>query len=205
MNFKIEINANFLDKNTNYSGELYSIDSFSNDDDTNYTGLYEVESLSLTLDVDSATVAFGNLLPGSVVTGTTVATVDTNYPNGYSLSIHDSVSGAWSALLHTDSTTRIADYAGTIATPTLWSGTGLGVCVYSATNKEAKWGTGTTEADSNNKYAGVPETAGIIHTKTGSPTVSDATSIGYKVVVPTTQKTGSYSGIETYTATGVLE
>lgn len=205
VNFKIEINANFLDKNTNYSGELYSIDSFSNDDDTNYTGLYEVESLSLTLDVDSATVAFGNLLPGSVVTGTTITTVDTNYPNGYTLAIHDNVAGSWSTLLHTDSTTRIADYAGTIATPTTWSGTGLGICVYSATDKEAKWGTGTTEADSNNKYAGVPQTAGIIHTKTGAPTVSNATSIGYKVVVPNTQKTGSYSGDVTYTATGVLE
>jgi len=107
-------------------------------------------------------------------------------------------------LVHTDTSTRIADYAGTITTPTSWSGTGLSISLYLATSKEAKWGSGTTETDSNNKYAGVPETATIIHEKTGSPTSADTNSVGYKLVVPNTQKTGDYAGTLTYTATGVL-
>lgn len=204
LDFKLQINGNFATKDISYSGELYSIDMSAASDDDNYLALYQVTDLSLTLLLDSSTVAFGSLSPLSEITDTTVATVTTNYPNGYSLSAHDSVPSSWSALLHTDSTTRIADYTGTITTPTLWSGSGLGICVYAATDKEAKWGTGTIETDSNNKYAGVPETATIIHTKTGSPTASDVTDIGYKLVVPIDQKTGSYSGDITYTATGVL-
>jgi len=116
------------------------------------------------------------------------------------LKISDSVAGSDSALLHTDTATRIADYAGTIAVPTSWTGTGLGICVYAAdTSKEAKWGTGTTETDSNNKYAGIPQTATEIH-NVGSAVTNDDTSIGYKLNVPTSQKTGAYSGVVTYTA-----
>ena len=162
--------------------------------------------MSLSLEVDSGTLSFGSLLPGTVVTDTTICTVTTNYPNGYSLAAHDSISGSNSCLLQqVDLTTYIADYAGTISVPTLWSGTGLGICLYDATSKEAKWGTGTVENDANNKYAGVPETAAVIHEKTGSPTSVDTSSVGYKLVVPNTQKTGAYSGIVTYTATGVLD
>lgn len=160
--------------------------------------------MSLVFAVDSNTLAFGSLLPGSVITGSSVGTVTTNYPNGYSLSVRDEVADPYSVLLHSDSITRIDDYAGTIATPTLWSGTGLGICVFSATGKDNKWGTGTTSGDLNNKYAGVPQNSAIIHSKTGSPSSNDQTSIGYKLVVPNTQKTGNYSGVLTYTATGVL-
>ena len=204
LDFKIKINNNFLAKDTDYDVELYSVDDGSLSDTDNYANIYRVQSLSISLGVDSGTLVFGNLMPGSVITGTTTTTVTTNYPNGYSLLVSDGVTGSDSALLHTDNTTRIADYAGTIDSPTLWSGTGLGICVYSATNKNAKWGTGTTEDSANNKYAGVPQNATEISSKTGSPTFSDQTAIGYKIVVPNTQKTGNYSGYITYTATGVL-
>jgi len=206
LNFKIKLNDSFLAKDTNYAIELYTIDDSSASDNDNYVDKYQVTILSISIILDDNTLEFGNLLPGSVITGTTVATVATNYPNGYSLSAHDGVSGSDSCLLHTtDTTTRVTDYSGTVTTPTLWSGTGLGISLYSATDKDTdQWGTGITESDSNNKYAGVPETATIIHSKTGSPTSNDANSIGYKLVVPNTQKTGAYSGIITYTATGVL-
>lgn len=204
LDFKVKLNSNFLVKDTLYAAELYTVDDAATSDTDNYTNKFQVSDLSISLGVNNATLAFGSLLPGNVLTGTTITTVTTNYPNGYSLSIHDAVTGSDSALLHTDTSTRIADYSGTITTPTLWSGTGLGICVFNATGKDAKWGTGTTETDSNNKYAGVPETSSIIHSKTSSPTSSDQTSIGYKLVVPNAQKTGDYSGIITYTATGVL-
>jgi len=204
LNFKIKFNDNFLAKDTNYAVELYSIDDSSASDTDNYADKYQVKLLSISIEVDSPTIEFGNLLPGSVLTDTTVCTVTTNCPNGYSLLAHDNVAGGNSVLLHTDLATRIADYLGTITTPTSWSGTGLGISLYLATSKEVKWGSGTTETDLNNKYAGVPETATIIHEKTGSPTSADTNSVGYKLVVPNTQKTGNYSGTITYTATGVL-
>ncbi len=205
LDFKVKLNSSFANTATNYAAELYSIDESSAADTDNYADKFQVQSLSLTFAVDSNTLAFGSLLPGSVITGTSVGTVTTNYPNGYSLSAKDDVAGTNSVLLHSDTSTRITDYAGSIATPTLWSGTGLGISVFAATGKDtSKWGTGTTVDDSNNKYAGVPENSTIIHSKTGSPTASDQTSIGYKLVVPNTQKTGNYSGILTFTATGVL-
>jgi hypothetical protein len=206
LDFKIKFNSSFTATDTDYAAELVSTDSAAATDTDNYTALFRVTPLSISMTVDSPTLSFGNLLPGNVLTGTTVVTVTTNFANGYSLSASDSVAGGDSTLLHqVDLVTRIADYLGTIGTPTLWSGTGLGISLYSATGKEAKWGSGTTESDLNNKYAGVPLNATVVHAKTGSPTTNDANSVGYKLVVPTTQKTGAYSGDITYTVTGTLQ
>ena len=153
------------------------------------------------------TVTFGDLTPSTPIcfaTGT-VASVETNAANGYTMGLHDGISGTDSALVHTDTTTYIADYAGTIATPTDWTGTGLGISNFAAdTSKNAKWGTGTMVCDANNKYAGIPETATTAHTVTGYHSGADTSSWSFKVDVPASQKTGSYSGTVTFTATAVL-
>lgn len=151
-------------------------------------------------------MALGNLTPGTPVTGAagSVASCTTNAANGYTLGLSDG-SATNSALLHTDTTTYIADYAGTIATPTTWTGTGLGISLYAAdTNKEAAWGTGTTYNDANNKYAGIPLAATTAHTVTGFHATADTSSWGWKADVGNTQKTGVYSGNVTFTATAVL-
>ena len=155
-------------------------------------------------------IPFGNLTPGTPINSasSTDSSVTTNATNGYTLQIHDG-SGTNAALRHTDETTWIADYAGTIATPTSWTGTGLGFCLFEGTNKDAKWGTGTTAQDANNKYAGAPATATTIMTKTGYSVGADTAKIAWKIDVPNTQKTGSYSSPEgnkvTLTVTPVLE
>lgn len=165
---------------------------------------------SLALNLGSGTYSFGNLTAGTPKYGSSgiVASVTTNASNGYTLGISDAVSGSNSALLHTDTTTRIADAAAAIASPALWvSGTtkGLGVTVFAAdTSKEAAWGTGTTYNDANNKYAGIPETATTIHTSTAYKTGADTTSLAFVVDVPADQKAGTYSGDSTITATAVL-
>jgi len=154
------------------------------------------------------TAAFGNLTPGSPVaspaTGT-VLSVTTNAANGYTIGVSDAKTSTNSALLHTDATTYIADYAGTVVTPTSWTGTGLGVTLFAAdTTKESAWGTGTAYDDANNKYAGVPQNATTGHTVTGYHSGADTSSWAFKLDVPGTQKTGSYSGSVTFTATAVL-
>jgi hypothetical protein len=204
VNFKIQFNSNFAATSTNYAIELYSINNTGGSTDTNYANTYQVAPLSISLTLDNSSLTFGNLLPGSVFTGSTQTTVTTNYPNGYTLSVNDNMSGSNSPLIHDDGTTYIADYSGTVTTPTSWSGTGLGICPYIATGKDAKWGTGTTASDSFNKYAGIPQNATVINTKTASPTTADQTSVGYKLVVPNSQKTGNYSGNVLYTVTGSL-
>jgi len=178
-------------------------------------GKADTQQVSLSTNVQTAltfsitagsTVPFGNLTPGTPIaapaTGT-IASVTTNAANGYTMGIEDDVPGNDSCLVNGG--TYIADYAGTIATPTLWSGTGLGVTLYTAdTGKEAKWGTGTTYNDANNKYAGVPQNATTAHTVTGYHSGADTSSWAFKVDVPAGQLTGSYSGSITFTATAVL-
>ena len=210
-NFKIEFNNNFLDKDTNYNVELYSIDNGSFSDDDDYVNKYQVAAPYLTFDITQAdTIPFGNLNPDTVIcyaTGT-IASVTTNSENGYTLGVHDSTATPNSSLLHTDTTTRIPKMTnGTVATPVVWgTNYGLGIGLYAAdTTKEAKWGSGTTVCDANNKYAAIPETVTTAHTVTGHRTGADTSSWSFKIDVPNTQKTGSYSGIMTFTATGVLE
>lgn len=165
---------------------------------------------SLSLNLGSGAYPFGNLTAGTPKFGSAgiTASVTTNASNGYTLGISDGVSGSDSALLHTDATTRIADAVATIASPAAWvSGTtkGLGVTVFAAdTTKEAKWGTGTTYNDPNNKYAGVPETTATIHTSAAYKTGVDTTDLAFVVDVQADQKAGAYSGNATITATAVL-
>ena len=208
VDFKFKMNNAFTTKGTQYAAELYSIDNSSVSDLDNYASLYKVEDLSLSISVDQATLSFGSLIPGDVFTAHTAVTVNTNYPNGYALAVSDGVTGSDSALQHSSSS-RVSDYSGTISAPTIWSsGTGFGICIYSGSGKDtARWGTGTAFDSSLNKYAGVPQDAssGGVYAKTGSPVVNDIVGVGYKLVVPNSQKTGDYQGTLTYTVTGVLQ
>ncbi len=150
------------------------------------------------------TINIGNFNPGTPTCSNTgsVASVTTNAANGYTLGVHDG-SDTDSALVKGGSV-YIPDYAGTITTPTSWTGTGLGVGLYAAdTNKEAKWGTGTTVCDANNKYAGVPASATTAHTVTGYRDTADTSSWSWKIDTPNDQETGYYSGNVTFTATAV--
>ena len=165
---------------------------------------------AIAMTVSSATYPFGNLTAGTPKKGSAGIDVDvtTNASNGYTLGIHDGVAGSNSCLLHTDTVTRIIDYASAIASPTLWNlgvDKGLGTTIYAAdTSKEAKWGTGTTYDDANNKYAGIPTAAATIHTSAAYKTGADTTSIAFIVDVAADQKSGTYSGDVTLTATAVL-
>jgi hypothetical protein len=165
------------------------------------------EYLSFSITAGDA-VDFSTLSPGTPVPGPaagTVCSVTTNSANGYTIALSDSVAGSDSALVHTDATTRIADYGGTIATPTLWTGTGLGITLFAAdTTKAVKWGTGTTYDDANNKYAGIPQNATVAHTVTGFVSGTDTSSWAFQIDAPNDQKTGDYSGSVTFTATAVL-
>jgi hypothetical protein len=159
------------------------------------------------------TVAFGSFNPGTPICSTTasIASVTTNAANGYTLGLHDG-SGTNSAMSKGGlGVVYITDYAGSIATPTEWTGTGLGVSMWDAdSNHETKWCKGgvvgdcTEVCDADNLYAGVPEAATTAHTVTGYVTGTDTSSWSWKVDAPNTQETGSYSGDATFTATAVL-
>lgn len=167
---------------------------------------------TLTLDITSGdTVPFGDLTAGSPIAAPaagTVASVETNANNGYTLAISDAIAAPNSCLVNADLVTYIPDItSGDIATPALWGANlGLGMTLFAADggHKEAKWGTGVTYNDANNKYAYIPETATVAHTVTGLHVGADTSSWAYKIDVAPSQKTGSYTGSMTFTATAVL-
>lgn len=168
---------------------------------------------SLSFDITAGdTVAFGPLTAGVPIVAPdpgTIASVTTNASNGYTLGVSDGVAGSNSALLHTDTTTRITDVtSGTIGTPVAWgSNTGLGITMFNAdTAPEGKWCADVCTAydDTDNLYAAIPEAATTAHTVTGPVVGADTSSWAFKLDVPADQKTGNYAGNITFTATAVL-
>jgi hypothetical protein len=159
-------------------------------------GFWYMVNNTLALVLDSNTKDLGTVTAGIPNTATTTATVTTDAWGGYDLLIsqdHD--------LRHsTDGVTTIASYSGTITTPTAWSGVGFGFTVTSGSGVDAKWGTSP-----NNNYAGVPTgTDTVFHDKSGFTSGGDDTVIEYKIDVPSTQKSGTYTNIVTYTAISKL-
>jgi hypothetical protein len=167
----------------------------SSEDYQTQAGFWYMVNNTLSLVLNSNTEDLGTVVAGTPNSGSTTATVTTDAWGGYDLLIsqnHD--------LTHVaDGTTTIPAYAGTIAVPTTWTGTGLGVTIMSGSNVAAKW---TTGLDHN--YAGIPNTDTVLHEKTGYTSGGDATEVGYQVDVESTQKAGTYANVITYTAISKL-
>jgi hypothetical protein len=153
-------------------------------------GFRYMAGTSLALTIDSNTVNLGMITPGSPVTGQSVLNVTTDAWAGYDLLANEN-----HKMTHTDTITTIDDYSCDITNPCLWSGTGLGFTILSGTSIESKWG-----SNPNYKYAYFPASATVFHTKTGYKSGADTTTVVYKADTPSTQRSGSYSNIVTFTA-----
>lgn len=134
-----------------------------------------------------------NITAGTSQTYSSDAIVRTDAP-GYDLFIQ-----APALLKHTDGSTTIPMIPATVGSPTAWNeGTtkGLGFTVRSATQLEAKWGTGPYN------YAGVPSTATAYHSRTGlGGGVPEKTTLEFRADTAANQKSGTYSTTVVYTAT----
>ncbi len=151
----------------------------------------------LTLTVDNNTKDLGSLLPGSPITGETTVDVTTDAWNGYVLDVSKD-----HKMLHSDTVTTIDDHNGTIAVPLLWSAPnnqGFGFTIISGTGVDPKWG-----SNPDWKYAAFPDVAVTAHEKPDYKSATDETVVGYKVDVPSDQKSGAYSATITYTAVGSI-
>lgn len=154
-----------------------------------------------------ASVDLGTLTPSTPVTGTSVCTVTTSAENGYDLKVmRDDATSTLDKISEgatdiSDKTTWDPTANGGTGNAATWSGTGLGFTVFAstATKSTTWWGTGTTETDANNKYAGIPPTTYATIMDHDSYSESATTnSIGFKLDVPSTQKSGSYDGTITF-------
>ncbi len=157
-------------------------------------GFWYMVNNTLSLTLDSNTKDLGIVIAGTPNTATTTATVVTDAWGGYELLIRENNELTNVA----DGTTTIIDYAGTIAIPTSWSGTGFGFTVVSGSDVAVKWGTGPYN------YAGIPILNTVFHDKTGYTSGGDDTVVEYMVDVLSTQKSGTYNNAITYTAISKL-
>ncbi len=159
------------------------------------------------IDLDNSTT----LIPETPQSNTTTCTVTTNDAEGYNLSVVDD-RGASNTLYHE---TLSASPDGQIQDKTPWDptgsgnaqawtgdGMGFGILSSEATKNSTWWGTGNTCDDTNQLYAGFPNTDQNILEHTSYTNTATDTEICYRVNVPSTQIAGEYTGSVTYTATG---
>ncbi len=176
-------------------------------------GATDTDSVTLSVSVDQtisincgSDVNLGTLTPSTPVTGSTTCTVTTNAESGFDLEVQRDDPDTTMDKTD-DATTNITDKTEWDSTAgagdgnaASWTGTGLGFTVYAsdATKNTTWWGTGITETDSNNLYAGFPSAYDTIMDHDSYSSSSLDTSIGYKLDVAATQKSGSYDGSITY-------
>ncbi len=158
------------------------------------------------------TIDLGTLTPGTPQCNASgsVAGVTTNASNGYWIGLIDS--SDTNTNMTKGGSVYIPDATGaTLDSPAFWvTGNagflGLGATMFAAdNNKEAKWGTGTTACDGYNKWGGISTNLWMAHTVTGYHAGLDTSTWGWKVDVPNTQASGSYSGDETFSSTAVFD
>ncbi|HRY82350.1 MAG TPA: hypothetical protein P5232_01400 [Candidatus Moranbacteria bacterium] len=145
--------------------------------------------------------AFGTLTAGNPETVTATCTATSNGASGYVLQIKKD-----NATTLTSGGNSIADKtAWNSGTPNsaVWSGTGLGFRVMQTGTDEGYsttwWGTDDTAP--NALYAGLPASYVTILNDTTYSASSTETVIEFKVDVPASQATGTYTGTATFQGT----
>ena len=166
---------------------------------------YVNETISLGCGAD---VNLGTITPGTPVYGATTCTGTTNANAGYDLSVkRDDADTTMDQT--TDAAVNIGDRTAWnpsgSGNATVWSSPGdvtLGFSVFAstATKNTTWWGAGTTFNDALNQYAGFPSSYAVIMDHDAYSSGSTATSISYKLDVPSTQESGTYDGTITYQA-----
>lgn len=168
---------------------------------------------SLTFTTDSSSENFPSLAPGAVVATTSILTVTTGNTTGFNITASRSNAAA-TLLLNTDSTISIPDktnWVAPVATTTAGNATAsttealtLQFRVRQANTDTANyasswWGGDDTTASA--LFAGFPTTAQSIINRSTAAGAGTVAYVLYNLNVPATQKTGTYSGGMTYTAT----
>ena len=159
---------------------------------------------TLSLSINSTTVAIPNLTPGTPVSAISTSTVLTNNSTGFSFSLHRNTAGqtlssgsntitdktAWAPGANTSTPGNAATY----------SGTGLAFRVPTANTSACAQATSWWGSDGSPLHAGTNTSATEIANCGSYQAASTSVAISYYLDVPSTQPTGAYTGGVTYTA-----
>lgn len=182
--------AHLEDSGCDGSSTYISLNGTSADGDGNNGSCWLFPSLSFVLSSTSASLGLDEANTFTT-TATTGLTVTARAQAGFQCYAYQTDN-----LRHSDTVTTIADWAGTNASPTTWTGN----CI---DNSECGWGYSTNDAGltqfSSTKYAGFTTTAPgeVVAISTG-PVTADATTITYKASVSRSQAAGLYQTIVRY-------
>jgi hypothetical protein len=178
-----------------------------------YRWVEDPNSTDITLTAADQTVAFDALVPGSPVGPTLGLIVNTTNNTGFT--IYAKRDDADTTMdLSTNASINIEDKTAWVApgvTTTAgnavpYTGTGLAFrLIYGSTDvplrAETWWGNSDAE-DENTLYTGIPTTSQAIAVSSLPTTIDGVgTKVGFRLDVPSTQRTGVYDGTVTFTAT----
>lgn len=193
--------------------KLFEVEKTKAADDsaTATVSLSVVSSVTLTIDA-GASIDFGTLTAGSAEVDTTRIksvsndTVNLAIGRDRSSPAHALASSADPSTYYINDTGGGIDvFDGSAGSTATWgaSSTGLGFCLWAATeNKtEATWGAGSTESDALNEYAALQASTAASTTWTSTSSGTKYTSIGYKLDVSGDQTATSYTGDVVFTCT----
>jgi hypothetical protein len=193
----------------NFNTGSYEIGQWSDADKRSFVGkIDEVKVLSRALSANeiqaeydagvagnAAGLAFSNdLVAGVSRTADAQAIIQTDAP-GYTLMINQNQN-----LTSGGNTIPVVSNSGTIGTPVAWTesttkGLGATLTSASATALPGKWGT-----NPNYAYAALPGSSTSLYTRTGyTAGGKDTLSVQYRVDVTSSQASGKYSNVVTYT------
>lgn len=166
---------------------------------------------SMTVTIDSSSVALGVATPGQDVTGAARVTILTDNATGYVLSASDA-SDTWGMEQPTVDT--IADWPGTTSAPSPWTpGTAgyfgitvlcvdaTGSCSSAGTKDAARWGSGTTAGDLTTlRYAGLGTSGGQLHGRATYAAAAEHVTVGFRANASSSQRAGPYATTITFSA-----
>jgi hypothetical protein len=168
---------------------------------------------SLTFVVDSGSQNLPNLSPGNVAATSSILFVKTNNVTGFNLTL-SRASAAGTLTLVSDGSTKIIDKTDWTAPPaTTTTGTATASTTQPQTLQFRLWRAqsdaqtysanwwGTDDTSLNALFAGIPSTTQTIANSSIAAVATSSSRVLYDVSVGVTQKTGTYTGSITYTAT----
>lgn len=175
-----------------------------------YTRYPEVQlAPSLTFTIDTASVSFPSLTPGSAVATSSILTVTTSNSTGFNISIKRNDSDT-TLDLTSDASININDktvWSAPLATTTpgnsaVYSGTDLGFRIKLTGTDTANYASvwwGTNDESVNALYAGLPSADQIIVDRSVSSSPGTNSVAEYKLNVSNSQLEGDYNGVITFT------
>lgn len=143
----------------------------------------------LTFSLDATSKNFGTISPGAAPTDvSSTLTTSTNAAGGYQVTL-------WASQLLTQGAFTVANWTGTNAAPSTFTGAGASAFGYTTNDSNLAGGTANRFTSAANLFAGFAGSGpgDIVADNTTSPVASDVFTVTYRLRTSSTQQSGTYN------------